>query len=128
MLQFLIDGSKINCMIQGDPTMDNQLRGELKPDATFSFLLHHPRFWFGAAAPQLLNNQVVFLHEDTGTLSRMERHYYAMGGYRLPWARISAIEPSFMVKYVAPVPMKIDINLTARYKETVLDRSRLPYQ
>lgn len=119
MLQFLIDGSKITFHDQGDPTMDNQLRGELKPDATFSMLLHHPRFWFGAAAPQLLNNEVVFLHENTGTLSRMERHYYAMGGYRLPLGEDFRLEPSFMLKYVAPVPMKLDMNLTARYKEVV---------
>jgi type IX secretion system PorP/SprF family membrane protein len=119
LLQFLMDGSKITLRDQGDPVMDDQLRGELKPDATFSFLLHHPRFWVGAAAPQLINNEVVFLHENTGTLSRMERHYYAMGGYRLQVGDDFRIEPSFMVKYVAPVPMKIDLNVIARYKETV---------
>lgn len=117
MLQFLIDGSKIQFRDQGDPILDDQLRGELKPDATFSFLLYHPNWWIGAAAPQLLNNEVVFLHENTGTLSRMERHYYAMGGYRLPVGSDIKLEPSFMFKYVAPVPMKLDINLTARYKD-----------
>jgi len=119
LLQFLIDGSKITFHDQGDPVLDDQLRGELKPDATFSFMLHHPRFWVGAAAPQILGNEVVFLHENTGTLSRMERHYYAMGGYRLPVGDDFKLEPSFMVKYVAPVPMKVDINLLMRYKDTV---------
>lgn len=119
MLQFLIDGSKITLRDQGDPAMDAQLRGELKPDATFSFLLHHPRYWFGAAAPQLLNNEVKFLHENSGTMSRMERHYYVMGGYRLPLGEDFRLEPSFMVKYVAPVPTKVDLNLNMRYRETV---------
>lgn len=117
LLQFLIDGSKIQLHDQGDPTMDTQLRGELKPDATFSFLFYHPRWWIGAAAPQLLNNEVVFLNQSTGSLSRMERHYYAMGGYRLPLGPDLKLEPSFMVKYVDPVPVKVDINLTARYKD-----------
>lgn len=119
LLQFLIDGSKIQFRDPGDPIMDDQLRGELKPDATFSFLLYHPNWWVGAAAPQLLNNEVVFLHENTGTLSRMERHYYAMGGYRLPLGEDFRLEPSFMVKYVAPVPMKVDVNLLMRYRNTV---------
>ena len=43
LLQFLIDGSKITLHDQGDPTMDDQLRGELKPDATFAFYLYHRR-------------------------------------------------------------------------------------
>lgn len=119
LLQFLIDGSKITLRDPGDPVMDDQLRGELKPDATFSFLLHHPRFWVGAAAPQIMGNEVVFLHENTGTLSRMERHYYAMGGGRFNLGEDFRLEPSFMVKYVAPVPVKVDVNLLARYRETV---------
>jgi type IX secretion system PorP/SprF family membrane protein len=117
ILQFLIDGSKIQFHDQGDPIMDSQLRGEIKPDATFSFLLYHPRFWFGASAPQLLNNKVVFVDDRTGDMSRMVRHFYAMGGYRLPIGEDFKLEPSFLVKYVDPVPVKADLNATLRYKD-----------
>ncbi len=118
MTQFLIDGSKIRLYDPGDPAMDQQLRGQTVADAKFGFLLYHERFWFGAAAPQLLRNRMYFLDEKE-TLSRMEAHYYAMGGYRFQLNEDFRLEPSFLVKYVAPVPPKLDITATIRYKEQV---------
>lgn len=119
LLQFLIDGSKIGLHDPGDPVMDDQLRGELLPDAKFGFYLYHPRFWFGATAPQIMNNQVEFIEGQGASLSRMERHYYAMGGYRFLLGDDWKLEPSFLVKYVAPVPAKIDLTATVRYKDAV---------
>lgn len=117
LLQFLIDGSKITLHDQGDPTMDDQLRGELKPDAKFAFYLYHPRFWFGASAPQLLGNKIYFYNTQSETLSRMEHHYYVTGGYRFLLSEDWKVEPSFMVKYVSPVPTKIDLTATVRYRD-----------
>lgn len=117
LLQFLIDGSKIQFHDQGDPVMDDQLRGGLEPDAKFSFLLYHPRFWFGATAPQLLNNKIVFVDDNDGSLSRMDRHYYATGGYRFLLGEDFKLEPSFLVKYVSPVPAKVDLTATVRYRD-----------
>lgn len=118
LLQFLIDGSKIQFHDPGDPVMDDQLRGDLLPDAKFGFYLYGPKFWFGATAPQLLRNKVYFLDETSATLSRMEDHYYVMGGYRLPVGEDWRLEPSFLVKYTSPVPLKLDLTATVRYKDT----------
>jgi type IX secretion system PorP/SprF family membrane protein len=117
MVQFLIDGSKIQLRDPGDPAMDDQLRGELLPDATFGLLLHHPRFWLGGSAPQILRNEVRFFDEASRSLSRLERHYYAMGGYRAQVGEHWRLEPSFLLKMVAPVPPKLDINLTVNYRD-----------
>ena len=118
MVQFLIDGSKIQFHDQGDPIMDNQLRGQLLPDAKFGFLLYHPRFWFGASAPQVIHNKVYFFNDQSSSLSRLENHYYAMGGYRFLFGDDFKLEPSFLVKYVAPVPVKVDLTATIRYRDT----------
>jgi type IX secretion system PorP/SprF family membrane protein len=117
VLQFLIDGSKIQFNDPGDPAMDDQLRGELKPDAKFGFMLYHPRYWFGAAAPQILQNKVYFVDDADQTLSVMEDHYYVTGGYRFLLGTDWKLEPSFLVKYVSPVPAKIDITATVRYRD-----------
>jgi type IX secretion system PorP/SprF family membrane protein len=118
VLQFLIDGSKIQLHDPGDPAMDQQLRGQTVPDAKFAFLLYNDHFWFGASAPQIMQNRLYFLDERE-TLSRMERHYFAMGGYKLDLNENWRLEPSFLVKYVAPVPPKIDLTATIRYRNTV---------
>lgn len=119
LLQFLIDGSKISLRDPGDPVMDDQLRGELMPDAKFAFYLYHLKYWFGATAPQLLQNRVQFKDAPGQSLSRMEDHYYVTGGYRIALNEQWQLEPSFLLKYVDPVPPKLDITATIRYKNTV---------
>lgn len=119
MLQFLIDGSKIQFHDPDEPLMDDQLRGSLMPDATFGLYLYHDKWWFGATAPQLLRNRIWFYDENDQSLSELAAHYYAMGGYRLPIGNDLKLEPSFLLKYVDPVPPKIDLTATLRYKDMV---------
>ena len=117
--QFVIDGSKITFHDGYDPIMDGQVRGSTVPDATFALYLYHPDWWFGAAAPQLLKNKIVFYDDRDGTLSALAGHYFVMGGYRLHLSDDLRLEPSFLVKYVDPVPVKIDLTATLRYKEQI---------
>lgn len=117
LLQFLIDGSKIQLHDTGDPVMDDQLRGGIEADATFGGMLYHPKYWVGVTVPQLMGNKVNFLNTNDGPLSRMDRHYYLMGGYRHAIGTDFKLEPSILVKYVPPVPVKIDATLTLRYRD-----------
>ena len=119
MLQFLIDGSKIQFHDADEPLMDDQLRGSLMPDATFGLYLYHEKWWFGATAPQLLRNRVWFYDENDQSLSQLAAHYYAMGGYRIPIGENLKLEPSFLLKYVDPVPPKADLTATLRYRDMV---------
>lgn len=119
MLQFLIDGSKIQFHDADEPLMDDQLRGSLMPDATFGVYLYHEKWWFGATAPQLLRNRVWFYDENDQSLSHLAAHYYAMGGYRIPIGADLKLEPSFLLKYVDPVPPKVDLTATLRYRDMV---------
>ncbi len=119
MLQFLIDGSKIQFHDPDDPLMDDQLRGSLMPDATFGLYLYHEKWWFGATAPQLLRNRVIFFDDRDQSLSTLAAHYYALGGYRIPIGDDLKLEPSFLLKYVDPVPPKLDLTATLRYRDMV---------
>lgn len=119
MLQFLVDGSKIQFHEADDPLMDDQLRGSLMPDATFGLYLYHEKWWLGATAPQLLRNRIWFYDQNDQSMSHLAAHYYAMGGYRIPIGEDLRLEPSFLVKYVDPVPPKIDLTATVRYKDMV---------
>jgi type IX secretion system PorP/SprF family membrane protein len=48
----------------------------------------------------------------------MEDHYYAMCGFRWMLGEDWKLEPSFLLKYTSPVPPKLDLNATVRYKDT----------
>ena len=117
--QFLIDGSKITFHDNFDPIMDNQLRGSTLPDASFSLYAYHERWWAGFTVPQLLESKIWFYDSADRTLSTLARHYYLMGGYRLPLGQDFRLEPSVLVKYVSPVPAKIDLTATLRYKDQI---------
>lgn len=117
--QFLIDGSKITFRDNADPVMDNQLRGSIVPDAGFSLLLHHEKWWLGVMVPQLIESRVAFYDENDQSMSTLARHYYGMAGYRWAVSDDFRIEPSVLVKYVDPVPPKIDLTATLRYKDQV---------
>ncbi|MCB9168958.1 MAG: type IX secretion system membrane protein PorP/SprF [Flavobacteriales bacterium] len=119
LVQFLVDGGKVTFHDPNEPVLDDQLRGEVLPDATFAFLLYHPKYWFGFTAPQLLHNKVYFFDDQDGSLSTLARHYYAMGGYNWDLGEDMRLEPSFLLKYVSPVPPKVDVNLLLRYREMV---------
>ncbi len=117
--QFLIDGSKITFHDSYDPVMDNQLRGNIMPDATFGAYLYHDSWWAGVTVPQLLESRIWLYDNADQTLSTLSRHFYAMGGYRLPLGEDFRLEPSFLMKYVDPVPPKFDLTATLRYKDQV---------
>lgn len=119
MLQFLIDGSKIEFHDPDEPLMDDQLRGSLMPDATFGLYLYHEKWWFGATAPQLLHNRVIFFDDQDQSFSTLAAHYYALGGYRFAIGEDLKLEPSFLLKYVDPVPPKLDLTATVRYRDMV---------
>lgn len=116
MLQFLVDGSKIQFHDGSDPVIDDQLRGDLVPDATFGIMAYHRSWWAGFAAPQLVKSKIYF-YDQENSLSELSTHYYAMGGYRWDLADDFRLEPSVLVKYVDPVPAKIDLTAILRYRE-----------
>lgn len=119
LIQFMIDGSKIEFHDGDEPLLDDQLRGSLMPDATFGLYLYHERWWFGATAPQLLRNKIWFYDEGKQDIGTLAPHYYAMGGYRIPITEDLRLEPSFLLKYVDPVPPKFDLTATLRYQDMV---------
>ncbi|MFT3884700.1 MAG: PorP/SprF family type IX secretion system membrane protein [Flavobacteriales bacterium] len=60
-----------------------------------------------------------FYDDQAETLSRLASHYYAMGGYRFHLGEDLRLEPSFLLKYVDPVPPKWDLTATLRYRDMV---------
>lgn len=115
--QFLIDGAKITFHDGWDPLIDGQLRGRTVADATFGLLAYHDDWWIGAAAPHLLRNRIWFYDENYNSVGELTGHYFAMGGYRIHLSDDLRLEPSFLLKYVRPVPMKLDLTATLRYKQ-----------
>lgn len=128
MLQWMVDASKITLHDEGDAVISNGLQSTLVPDAKFGIYLYKPndnpygigkKFYFSAAAPNLLQNKLYFFDSQASTLSQLEDHYYAAGGYQFDVAKDFKVEPSFLVKYVDPVPIQFDVNARVIYQDMI---------
>lgn len=119
VMQFKIDGSKVTLKEGNDPAMSNGVMSVITPDATFGIQLYTKKFYFGISAPQLIGNKLKFFDNVSDAQSRLARHLLIMGGYTFNLGDNWTIQPSFLLKYVSPVPMQIDLGLKIGYRDIV---------
>jgi type IX secretion system PorP/SprF family membrane protein len=119
ILQFSIDGSQIDLKDNNDVAMSNLNQQVIEPDAGAGFHLYSKDFWFGASAPQLLNNNVQFFEDYDDESARLSRHYFITGGYNFQMIDDLVIQPSLFIKYVDPIPVQFDAALRVIYKDMV---------
>ncbi|MBL4586708.1 MAG: type IX secretion system membrane protein PorP/SprF [Flavobacteriales bacterium] len=110
LLQYRIDGTKINLATDGDPTLPSQVMTVYAPDATFGINLVHKNFNIGFSLPQIIGNNLKFLENQAATKSSLARHYILMGGYTFH-AKDFGIMPNVLIKYVAPTMPQFDLGL-----------------
>lgn len=128
LLQWTVDAAKITLRDEGDQVLSNGLQSTLVPDAKFGMFFYRPntnpyalgyKYYVSVSAPNLLQNKLYFFDNQTSTLSKLEDHYYAAGGYQFEVGSDFKIEPSFLVKYVDPAPIQFDLNARVIYQDKV---------
>lgn len=119
LLQFSVDGSKINLRDENDLALSGGMQSVIVPDFGFGTLLHTEKYYIGISIPQLYQSRLKFFDYSTSSLSKLATHFYLMGGYKYTLNEKIMIEPSVLVKYVYPTPLKIDIGVRAIYKDMV---------
>lgn len=119
VLQFMIDGSKITTDQPDDIAISNGLQKVVTPDAGVGFYLNSEEFFIGLSAPQLIGNKIQFFEDYDETDARLERHFFAYGGYRFKVNDDIVVEPATFVKYVTPTPVQFEFSLRGIYKDQV---------
>ena len=123
--QFKIDKNGWNVANPNDPLTQGDVIVETVPDATFGFNFYSNNWYLGLAVPQLLTSNLNLLdanlanalsNEQSGNLSR---HIYAMGAYTHKLNNKWQIEPSFLLKSVAPVPAQLDFALRGIFDKKI---------
>lgn len=116
ILQFRIDGTKVDLYTQGDPAFPNAVMSAYTADATFGLNLQHKNFIVGISAPQLIGNKLEFDNGEGDGSSALSRHFMLMGAYRFK-VKDFGIMPNILLKYVHPVPPQFDAGVRLDYKE-----------
>jgi len=77
-----------------------------------------PRFYVGAAIPQLLRNSITSdLYTSFSQLSPLQTFYF-MGGGVVEINKNISIKPSFLISYLPNSPFEADLNLSVLFLET----------
>ena len=107
LLEWKIDGHKLNLSDQNDPALVDNIMRALVPDAKFGFILYGEKWHFGGAAPNLLQNKISFTNTSNGELNKLEDHYFIHGGYDFNLINQDlTLSPYLLLRYVSPTPVQ----------------------
>lgn len=102
-----------NIVDNGDQLIEGSYN-EVIPDLNLGVWVYNKDFYFGVSAYQMLRSEVNFegIYEDAhnGNYTQFNSHYYMTGGIMMPMSDKITLVPSFMLKYVTPSPMSLDLN------------------
>lgn len=113
--QYSLDKTLLTTDVPGDLAIQGEVVSRIVPEATFGMVFRSNEYWIGVAIPQLIQMKV-----DIGPdnyLNKMNRHYYASGGYKFDVADDLELEPSVMLKATTAAPLQLDLNSKVIYKE-----------
>lgn len=100
-----------------DPSLSQNVSSGLLFNAGAGLFYHTERFYLGASAPQLLNND--YFENLDGSVARQFRHYFLNAGYVLDLGPSLKLKPNFLVKAVQGAPLEYDINLNLLIREVL---------
>ena len=119
LLQFAVDGSKITLHDPVDLVISNGYQSVLIPDLGAGFYLYGENWYFGSAVPQIYPAKLKFFDYSSDPKGKLATHSYTMGGYTFHLGEDFNLQPSFLVKYVYPAPVQLDLGLRCIYKEKI---------
>jgi len=119
LLEWKIDGHKLNLSDQNDPALIDNVMRTLIPDAKFGFVLYGDRWHFGAAAPNLLQNRLSFSNTQNTEANKLEDHYFVHGGYDFYIGNDIIIDPYLLIRYVSPAPIQMECGSKFSWKNSL---------
>ena len=117
LMQYSVDGTKINLASPGDLTLANTLMTRIVPDFGFGAYLYNKKFFCGLSVPQFIQARLDFSDDGTQTLSNLTSHFYLNTGYTFQVNSDFSLEPSMMMRYVSPVIPQFDVAAKGIYKK-----------
>ena len=119
IMQWGIDGNKIQLHDETDQQLLSTYRTAPVPDfGTGITFYQKEKFAFGIAMPQIYRAPIE-LYQGAYKNSRLASQLNITGIYYLAIDEDFTIEPSFLIKYVKPAPVKVDVGVRGIYKKQV---------
>lgn len=116
--QWGIDGHKLHLHDAGDENLLTQYQTKIVPDFGAGLYVHNEKWYIGFSAPQLYQSPIK-LYENGDHKGTLVTHFLVNGAYKFDVGEDFKVEPSFMVKYANPAPVKLDVGARVIYQEQV---------
>ena len=111
LFQQRINTSLLTTDMPNDEAVNKAGESHILPDASFGALYYSYKYYLGFSIPHLIGGNV------SNTNFKLSRHYYILGGYLFDVSDEIQVEPSVLLRAVAPTPLSADINAKVIYKE-----------
>lgn len=118
ILQWGIDGHKLQLHDAGDENLLTQYQTTYVPDFGAGVLLYSKKYYLGIAVPQMYQSKIN-LYPGVENKGKLVTHFNVNGAYKFDLGDDFKIEPSFILKYATPAPMKLDVGVRGIYQEQV---------
>jgi len=89
--------------------------------ANFGFGLRYKteNYYISLSIPKMLKNKLDSNGNQVSSNSRINQHFYLIGGYKLQINRNLIVEPGLVGKFVGGAPISFDISTSATFREIV---------
>ena len=119
MMQYKINGADIILADEEERYLFEGVETAIVPDATFGVNFYTDDYHIGASFNQLFHSQIRqdLFDKSSQSFGTLTNHLYVHGGYNFEISSSWDIEPSLLVKIVAPVKPQLDFTTRLFYKE-----------
>lgn len=117
--QWGIDGNKITLHDEGDQQLVTSYKTAPIPDFGAGLYFYEKnKFYVGISLPQLYRAPINLYDQSAGN-SKLSGHYNVNAAYTIDLDEEFKVEPSLLIKYEKPAPVKVDIGARVIYKKEV---------
>lgn len=118
ILQWGIDGHKLQLHDAGDDNLLTQYQTTYVPDFGAGVLFYTKKYYIGVSIPQLYQSKLN-LYPNGDNKGTLVTHFNVNGAYKFDLGDDFKIEPSFILKYATPAPFILDVGARGIYREQV---------
>lgn len=115
---FNINTSKITLATPFDPAVGSATTNisKFKPELNAGLWLYSSNYFIGISAQQIVPFKMNLV-DASAYKSTLVPHLFATAGYRFSVTEDVSVIPSTMIRYIASIPVGLDINLKTQFRE-----------
>lgn len=114
ILQYSLDVNALILNEDNDPAILGANESKIGGDANIGAFLHDKNYYVGISVAQLFQSKFVF-NQDTAGFINLDRHLFAIAGYKYDLSDNLELEPSVLLKSVSAAPVQFDLNARLIY-------------